>query len=162
MSLAQKLEDQPTICQIYVGLMAQTELLTEADLGQNFFDAIPSGNFEKVYVSKSKTSFSEQSATSRAGDSFIQRLRISMPISSYKRAEKIRHLMKAKFLLIELSNKRFLFLGQNDEQQNKKISVRYTADERNANFEFTNRSIFPMGYAFLEGYGFPYLIPSTI
>ncbi len=162
MNLATKLEDQPTICQIYIGFSNELELLNQVDLAQNFFDASPSGNFEKIYVSKSKTSFSEQSTTTRAGDSFTQRLRLSMPISSYKRTEKVRHLMKTKFLLIELSNKRFLFFGQNDEQQNKKISVRFSSDERTANFEFTNRSIFPIGYAFLEGYGFPYLIPSTL
>jgi len=158
--LSEKITDYPYICGVFFSFEEQISHVVGATLQQNFFDALPPASFEKVYVTKSKTGFQESFQNNASGGVYTQQVTISMPRSSYDRSEKIKKIIAARFIMLKLSNGRILVIGQNDYKQNTKIKASYIANEHLAQFQFTNRSIFPIGYTELEGIGFPYHIPA--
>lgn len=155
-----KIADKPYICDVFVSFDAQLDHVAGADIAQNFFDSLPPSSFQRVYVSRSKTQFRESYQDSKAGGVYTQQVNISMPRSSYDRSQKIKQLIAARFLFIKLSNGRFICIGRNDHKQNTKLKCRFSSNEILAEFQYTNRSIFPTGYTDLEGAGFPYQLPT--
>lgn len=159
--LDQRLKDKPLICNVYFSFDKELDLVAGSTIQQNFFDALPPDTFQSVYVSRSKTQFRETLQETPAGNVFQQQVSISMPRSDYNRSEKINQILKARYIFLQLNNGRIIVVGRNDSAQNKKMSCRFSSDQHNADFRFTNRSIFPAGYTQLEGLGFPYQIPTS-
>lgn len=158
--LTNKIEDKPYICDVFINFENEIEHVRGADLSQNFFDSLPPDAFQRVYVSRSKTQFRETYKEDRSGGVYTQQVTISMPRTSYDRSQKIKQLIAARFIFLKLSNGRFLVIGRNDHKQNKKLDCRFSSNEILAQFQYTNRSMFPTGYVELEGAGFPYLLPT--
>lgn len=160
--LSEKVQDRPFICRLFFATAGQPQLINQADVLQNFFDTSTEGlNYQQVYSSISKVSFRESSKRSRAGYSYEQQLNLSFPITAIDRSERLKYLELVKFVAIELTNKRFLFLGRNDIKQNKAVQITYQTDERIANVQCDCKSLSPLGYTFLEGLtGFPFYIPN--
>ena len=160
--LSEKVKDRPLICRIFFATSGLPELVNEAQILQNFFDTSTDDlDYEQIYTTQSKSSFQESSSKSRAGYKYEQQLNLSFPITAIDRSEKLKHLELVKYVAIELTNKRFLFIGRNDTKQNKPVQLTYTTDERIANIQVNSKSLFPIGYTFLESlFGFPFLIPN--
>lgn len=160
--LSEKVKDRPLICRIFFATDGMLDIVEDSQLRQNFFDTITEDfAYEQIYTTQSKSSFQESSSKSRAGYKYDQQLNLSFPITAIDRSAKLKHLEMVKYVAIELTNGRFFFMGRNDTRQNKAVQITYTTDERTANIQVNNQSIFPTGYTFLEALlGFPFIIPS--
>jgi len=158
--LDKKLSYNPYICEVFLSFDKDLNHVKGAELSQNFFDSIPPGTFDAIYVSRSKTQFRESYQDTKAGGFYTQQVVISMPRSEYDRSTKIKKLISANYVFLKLSNGAVLVIGRNDHKQNKKLACEYTSNEQLAQFQYSCRSIFSAGFIKLEGAGFPYQIPT--
>lgn len=160
--LSNKVKSLPEICGVYFSSeLAQPQSIS--DLFQSFYDSnYVSEDLTKIYTTASKVSYKEESQESSSGYSFQQTIIISMPIADYKRSKRISEIMKARDIVLALTNNTFIHIGRNDHQQNAKPKIKYTANHHLAQFKIVNQSVFATGYANINSIpGFPYLLPSN-
>lgn len=162
MAFTQKIEDKPYICGVLLSYDSAITPQVSADILQNFFDTeITSPDLQAIYTTSSKSSFNEQSASSRSGTIYTQSVSISMPVGSISRSIDIAKLHLVSHLVLKLTNGRYIFIGRNDSQQNTRPKVKYQADQKIGTFQFETKTMFPVGYTDLESVlGFPFLIPN--
>lgn len=164
MDLAQRDFSNPYICKLLFDTSGEAFPMANANVLQNFYDSTfpDTQNFEAVYYSKGKVSFSENGEKTRAGMMYEQKLEFGFPSGDGQRSRRFEELLRTKYIGIVLTNNKMILLGRNDWKQNTAPNLKIKTDQKSVVVSFSQRTMFACGYSALSGIsGFPYLLPST-
>ena len=159
--LAEKSTEKPFIC----GVAYSRSLKSYPKTGENGFvnTSLLSGVFEDVYASISAIAFNQKSTRTRSGDQYTHQLRLQFPNGDEYMAARIQELMRARYMIIKLTNGRSLIIGRNDVDQNTRPKITIESNTRTTQVTFECQSIFPAGhFNDLSGKLLPQLIPLSI
>ena len=159
--LAEKSTEKPFIC----GVAYSRSLKSYPKTGENGFvnTSLLSDVFEDLYASISAIAFNQKSTNTRSGVYFTQQLRLQFPNGDAFMAARIQELMRARYMIIKLTNGRSLIIGRNDVDQNTRPKITIESNTRTTQVTFESQSIFPAGhFNDLSGKLLPQLIPLSI
>jgi len=135
-----------------------------SETAQNFFDsANPDANWIAAYFSQSSIKFSEDSKQTKAGTSYSQAIKWSIPNNDKNRSLRIAELHKVKYIKFVLTDDSRIVIGRNDFFQNAAPKISTKSDHNKTIVTFNFVSIFPFGFleSLDQGGYFPVDIPIT-
>lgn len=148
----------PFVCGVRFSEDATTFLGTNPS---NFNDTgfIP-GATEDIYTSISSLKYVQTSKRTKSGQAFNQKFQFQFPNGDAFIAQRIEDILKARILIIYLTDGSRMLLGRNDYYQNTRPSITTSNNTRITQITFECNSIFPAGkYDVLSGNLLPQLFP---
>ena len=159
--LTEKSAEKPFIC----GLAYSTNSKSFPEVGANGFvnTSLLAGIYDDLYASISTIAFNQKSTKTRSGVYFTRQLRLQFPNGDELMAARIQELLRARYMIIKLTNGRSLIIGRNDVDQNTRPTITIESNTRTTQVTFECQSIFPAGhFNDLSGKLLPQLIPLSI
>lgn len=141
-----KVPQNPYPCKIYIDFSGQLVGSNRQGIASFYNSQAIDAVWVEVYSGKAAIGFDEESAETTAGTIYTQKLQIRFPSNDPLRAFRIDYLRKAKFIVIKLTDNRFLVIGRNDYLQNKKPTIGTASNEKLTSVTFTNRSLVPAAF----------------
>lgn len=131
---------------------------------QPFYNSIFEGaDFQATYATFPTIFFEEESQTTAAGTSYIQKATYRFPEFDSQRAERIALLHQIKFIKCKFDNGLDLVIGRNDYDQNTKPEIKTVSDGQMCGVSVQSVSMTPAGFTpRLDAFGLPVLVPITL
>lgn len=160
-NLAEKSTETPFICGLYY---SKGDKSYPAIGPKGFTDTVLlEAAYQDVYASLSAIQLVQKSSSSRSGDSYTQQLRFQFPNGDTDMAARIQEIMRARYMIIKLTNKEFMIIGRNDLEQNTRPTITSENNTRITQITFESQSIFPAGrFNDVSGKLLPALIPLSL
>jgi hypothetical protein len=144
--LFSKVLSKPYPCKIFIDFSGQLVASNSQGVASFFNSKSVDPQWFEVYSGKAALSFGESSTETPAGTIYNQKVKLRFPSNDTLRAVRIDYFRKAKFIAIQLTDKRYLVIGRNDFFQNRKPVLVTESNEQLTEVNFDCRAINPAAF----------------
>jgi len=144
--LFSKVLSKPYPCKIFIDFSGQLVASNSQGVASFFNSKSVDPQWFEVYSGKAALSFGESSTETPAGTIYNQKVKLRFPSNDTLRAVRIDYFRKAKFIAIQLTDKRYLVIGRNDFFQNRKPVLVTESNEQLTEVNFDCRAIAPAAF----------------